>query len=126
MSVVIRTGDYGPAILALLISAVGWVGIVLEKRRRRLAAAAKAAEAPEGEGGPSGQVRRSLPLSREVFEHFRAMGPGWQARIDEVLKLHVREEEDRARRAAAERSEGKTARVAEEREAWRGEGKKDE
>lgn len=78
------------------------------------------AERAEGAEGTS-PVRHSLALSREVFEHFRATGPGWQARIDEVLKGHVRDEEDRARRRGAE-AEGVEARVAEEREAWRGEG----
>ncbi|RKE83740.1 uncharacterized protein (DUF4415 family) [Rhizobium sp. AG855] len=28
----------------------------------------------------------SLRLSAEVVEHFRATGPGWQGRIDEILK----------------------------------------
>lgn len=28
----------------------------------------------------------SLRLSPEVLQHFRATGPGWQARIDETLK----------------------------------------
>jgi uncharacterized protein (DUF4415 family) len=28
----------------------------------------------------------SLRLSPEVIDHFRATGPGWQARIDETLK----------------------------------------
>jgi len=29
----------------------------------------------------------SLRLSKEVLDHFRATGPGWQNRIDETLKL---------------------------------------
>lgn len=28
----------------------------------------------------------SLRLSAEVVEHFRATGPGWQSRIDDILK----------------------------------------
>ena len=28
----------------------------------------------------------SIRLSPEVVDHFRATGPGWQARIDEALK----------------------------------------
>jgi uncharacterized protein (DUF4415 family) len=28
----------------------------------------------------------SLRLSRDVLDHFRASGPGWQRRIDEVLR----------------------------------------
>jgi uncharacterized protein (DUF4415 family) len=31
----------------------------------------------------------SLRLSEEVLKHFRATGPGWQTRIDEVLQKHV-------------------------------------
>ena len=126
MSVWIHTGEHGPTIIALLISAIGWAGIRIEKRRRRRRAAAGLpifgpARPPEGAEG-TGPDRQSLPLSREVFEHFRAMGPGWQARIDEVLRRHVREEEDRARRREVDAAEGAKARVAEDREAFRGEG----
>lgn len=32
----------------------------------------------------------SLRLSREVIEHFKATGPGWQTRIDQALKAKVR------------------------------------
>lgn len=32
------------------------------------------------------KVPVSLRLSPEVVEHFRATGPGWQSRIDEILK----------------------------------------
>lgn len=120
MSVLIHTGEHGPAIIALLVAGIGWAGIELEKRRRRRRAAAglpiyDGMRAPGEEGG---LVRQSLPLSREVVEHFRGLGPGWQARIDEVLKFHVREAEDRARRraaGAAEPTEAAKARVAEER-----------
>lgn len=31
--------------------------------------------------GSEAKVQQSLRLSREVIEHFRATGPGWQARI---------------------------------------------
>lgn len=31
----------------------------------------------------------SLRLSKDVVDHFRATGPGWQSRIDEVLKRAV-------------------------------------
>ena len=31
----------------------------------------------------------SLRLSREVIEHFKATGPGWQQRIDEMLKSKI-------------------------------------
>jgi BrnA antitoxin of type II toxin-antitoxin system len=128
MSVWIHTGDYGPAVIGLLVCAVGWAMIALEKRRRRRRAAAGLpifgpAPRPEGPEG-TGPVRQSVALSREVVDHFRAMGPGWQARIDEVLKRHVREEEGRVRRPAAEATEEAKARVAEERSDYdAGEGK---
>jgi uncharacterized protein (DUF4415 family) len=32
----------------------------------------------------------SLRLSPSVIEHFKATGPGWQTRIDEVLRKAVR------------------------------------
>ncbi|HEX8572990.1 MAG TPA: BrnA antitoxin family protein [Allosphingosinicella sp.] len=62
--------------------------------------------------GSEAKVQQSLRLSREVLDHFRATGPGWQARIDEVLRRHVAEAEAKA---AGER------RVAEAREPYRGE-----
>lgn len=31
----------------------------------------------------------NIRLSPEVLAHFRATGPGWQTRVDEVLKKHV-------------------------------------
>src|SRR5688572_12571413 len=126
MNFSIPVGEHGPTVVALLVLAIGWTMVLLEQRRRRRRAAAGLpivgpAERPEAAEG-TGPVRQPLPLSREVVEHFRAMGPGWQARIDEVLKRHVRDEADRARRRGAEASEGAKARVAEEREAFRGEG----
>ena len=39
--------------------------------------------------GPQKQPKKipvSIRLSPEVLEHFRATGPGWQSRIDAVLK----------------------------------------
>ncbi len=39
--------------------------------------------------GPQKQptkVATSLRLSKEVLEHFKAQGPGWQTRIDEALQ----------------------------------------
>jgi uncharacterized protein (DUF4415 family) len=59
--------------------------------------------------GARAKVQQSLRLSAEVIEHFKAGGPGWQSRIDEVLRRHVAEVG--ARRA-----------VAEERTAYRGGG----
>ena len=62
--------------------------------------------------GETAKVQQSLRLSREVLDHFRATGPGWQARIDEVLRRHVAEEKERMGQR----------RVAEEPEPYRGEG----
>jgi uncharacterized protein (DUF4415 family) len=55
--------------------------------------------------GASAKVQQSLRLSREVLDHFRATGSGWQARLDEVLLRHVREAQDETRRVAEERGE---------------------
>ena len=38
------------------------------------------------------KVPVSIRLSREVVEHFKATGPGWQRRIDETLKKAARME----------------------------------
>jgi uncharacterized protein (DUF4415 family) len=35
------------------------------------------------------KVSTTIRLSAEVIEHFRAGGPGWQARIDDALKAWV-------------------------------------
>jgi uncharacterized protein (DUF4415 family) len=46
-----------------------------------------------GQRGPQKtptKERVGLRLDRAVVEHFRAGGPGWQARINEVLARHVR------------------------------------
>ena len=61
--------------------------------------------------GETAKVQQSLRLSKEVLDHFRATGPGWQARIDEVLRRHVEAAGEPGRR------------VAEERRDYRGEGK---
>ncbi len=37
----------------------------------------------------SKKVPVSIRLSAEVVEHFRELGPGWQRRIDEVLKKAI-------------------------------------
>lgn len=36
------------------------------------------------------KVPVSLRLSREVVEHFKATGSGWQTRIDEALKAAIK------------------------------------
>src|SRR4051794_8378361 len=55
--------------------------------------------------GDSAKVQQSLRLSPEVLDYFRATGPGWQARIDEVLLRHVREGREEARRVAEGQAE---------------------
>jgi uncharacterized protein (DUF4415 family) len=61
--------------------------------------------------GETAKVQQSLRLSKEVLDHFRATGPGWQARIDEVLRRHVADSE----------AKGGERRVAEQREPYQGE-----
>ena len=39
----------------------------------------------------------SLRLSREVVAWFRATGPGWQTRIDELLRREIRSRSETAR-----------------------------
>ena len=56
--------------------------------------------------GGAAKVQQSLRLSREVLEHFRATGPGWQARIDEVLKRHVQEAGARGEQRVADKQDG--------------------
>jgi hypothetical protein len=73
---------------------------------------------PQGSGP---KVQQSLRLSPEVLEHFRATGPGWQARIDEVLRRHVKMASEMRREVAEAEAQGAKARVAEERVAYRGE-----
>ncbi len=48
----------------------------------------------------------NIRLSAEVLEYFRATGPGWQTRVDEVLKSHAARAAKRApaRRRSARRS----------------------
>jgi uncharacterized protein (DUF4415 family) len=48
----------------------------------------------------------NIRLSPEVLEYFRATGPGWQTRVDEILKSHV------ARRARRAPASGRSARRA--------------
>ena len=123
MNFFIPLGDFAPVAVPLLVLAIAWAMILLETRRRRRRAAAGLPiyDGMRAPGEESEIVRQSLPLSREVVEHFRSTGPGWPARIDEVLKRHVRDEEDRARRPVTEAPQGATARLAQDREAFRGE-----
>jgi uncharacterized protein (DUF4415 family) len=53
----------------------------------------KAFEKMRGQRGPQKRPtkeRIGLRLDREVVAHFRATGPGWQGRINEVLADHVK------------------------------------
>jgi uncharacterized protein (DUF4415 family) len=49
------------------------------------------------------KVHTRIRLSPQVLRHFRATGPGWQTRIDEVLRQWV---------ASRRKSPGKRARAA--------------
>ena len=42
------------------------------------------------------KIALSLRLDREVVEHFRATGPGWQTRMGEVLANHLKRSRKRA------------------------------
>jgi len=64
--------------------------------------------------GKRAKVQQSLRLSPDVIEHFRATGPGWHGRINDLLERHVAE--------AGRRAGGGAARVAEERSGYRAKG----
>ncbi len=53
-------------------------------RHRALAKGIQPAAKPAAEQVP-------VQLSREVVEHFRAAGPGWQVRIDDALRRLIAE-----------------------------------
>ena len=49
-----------------------------------------------GERGPQiapVKQRVGLRLDADILSHFRASGPGWQARINDVLKQHLNDAE---------------------------------
>ena len=53
----------------------------------------EAFERARGQRGPQKapvKDRVGLRLDHEVVEHFRATGPGWQSRINDVLREHVK------------------------------------
>lgn len=55
----------------------------------------EAFERARGQRGPQKAAtkdRIGLRLDREVVEHFRATGPGWQSRINDVLVAHVKQQ----------------------------------
>jgi uncharacterized protein (DUF4415 family) len=45
-------------------------------------------------------VHIHIRLSPQVLGHFRAMGPGWQTRIDEVLRNWVKQHGNKSRSTA--------------------------
>jgi uncharacterized protein (DUF4415 family) len=60
-----------------------------------LAEALANARARRGDRGPQKapvKERIGLRLDKAVVEHFRAMGPGWQSRINDILAAHIRHE----------------------------------
>lgn len=65
--------------------------------------------------GERAKVQQSLRLSPEVIEHFRADGPGWQTRIDEVLRSYVAERSGAKAKVAEERGEYRMGDDAEKR-----------
>lgn len=53
----------------------------------------EAFERMRGQRGPQKtptKERIGLRLDRDVVAHFRATGPGWQSRINDILAAHVR------------------------------------
>ena len=53
---------------------------------------AEAMRRARGERGPQiapVKQRVGLRLDAEIVSHFRASGPGWQARINDILKQHL-------------------------------------
>jgi uncharacterized protein (DUF4415 family) len=52
----------------------------------------------------------SLRLSPEVLAHFRGTGPGWQTRIDDALRSHVRRRRTTGGRSKAPSSAARAAR----------------
>jgi uncharacterized protein (DUF4415 family) len=52
----------------------------------------------------------NIRLSPDVLEHFRAGGPGWQTRLEAVLKKHVARARPRSARAKR-RAKGRAARA---------------
>ncbi|GGF56561.1 hypothetical protein GCM10007301_15290 [Azorhizobium oxalatiphilum] len=50
---------------------------------------AKVSRPPRGRQKAPTKEKVAIRLSPDVLEHFRAMGPGWQTRIDEALRKVV-------------------------------------
>ena len=54
----------------------------------------------------------SIRLSPNVLEGFRKTGPGWQARIDDVLKSYLKEEDESVSAGATRHLQAKIGRGA--------------
>jgi uncharacterized protein (DUF4415 family) len=63
--------------------------------------------------GDEAKKQVTLRLPREVIEHFRASGKGWQSRIGDLLARHVA---DATRRAGGVREEREADRGDDDRE----------
>jgi uncharacterized protein (DUF4415 family) len=56
------------------------------------AATTKAPELPKKPALPNAKELVSLRIDRDVLEHFQEQGPGWQERINDVLRKAVGKE----------------------------------
>jgi uncharacterized protein (DUF4415 family) len=52
---------------------------------------------------PAPKQLLTLRLAPDLIEHFRAKGPGWQTRIEDILRAVMSVERDAAEREAAKR-----------------------
>ena len=83
-----------------------------EVLREQFGPSAEALLKPKRGRPPKTERKRAINirLSPQVLEHFRASGPGWQTRLEEVLKKHVARARPRAARARR-RAKSRTARA---------------
>jgi uncharacterized protein (DUF4415 family) len=56
------------------------------ERAFKAATTPKAPELPKKPSLPNAKELVSLRIDREVLEHFQEQGPGWQERMNEVLR----------------------------------------
>jgi uncharacterized protein (DUF4415 family) len=68
------------------------------------APAKPAAAAPKSAGLPGVKQMVSLRLDEEVIEHFQSGGPGWQERINDLLRRAVAAETSAAETSSTEPS----------------------
>jgi uncharacterized protein (DUF4415 family) len=83
-----------------------------EVLREQFGAGAEHLLKPKRGRPPKAERKRAINirLSPDVLEHFRAGGPGWQTRLEEVLKKHVARVRPRSARARR-RAKGRAART---------------